>query len=104
MVIYSVSTPALPFAIAATALDGCLLLIALRLILSKVPGAKTRQLCAALEPITDAVPERIAARLSGWTGRAVPPCVSWGALILGIMAAQHLLVQIAVSVSGYPRP
>ncbi len=99
MIIYTTNILAGPLLLIIWAIDMCLFVVLLRLILGRLQNTRNGAFCQSLSQLVDPIPQAVAHRLTCWRGRPVPAWVAWATAIVGVLVIQHLLVWIAISVS-----
>jgi hypothetical protein len=77
MIIYTTNILAVPFMLLLWALDLYLFLLAIRLIVARLPRAWAQRALPVLQTFTDAVPQAVDRRLTKWRGRRVETWLPW---------------------------
>jgi hypothetical protein len=80
-------------------LNGCFILLLLRLVLPRFAGPGPARWCAALKPLTDPVYTAIQRWLVAHYKGRLPSSAGWLVLLAGLLVAQHLLFHIASAIA-----
>ena len=89
----------LPLLLVVWLIDGCLLLLLIRWILSRIPQARESQPYRQISLLTDPLPQWLGRQLQRVHHKNLPATVEWIVLIVLLVVIKHILIAVVIGLN-----